>query len=61
MKQAEAAAPNSTLAGTFFLLFLVTGKQFAVDLNRVEQIIEYQPTTRPTLLQLNTAGRAAVK
>lgn len=46
MKQAEVAAPNSTLAGIFFLMFLVTGKQFAVDLNRVEQIIEYQPPTR---------------
>jgi purine-binding chemotaxis protein CheW len=46
MKQAEAATPNSTLAELFVLMFLVMGKQFAVDLNRVEQIIEYRPPTR---------------
>lgn len=46
MKKAEPTVPSSTLGGTLVLMFLVAGKQFAVDLARVVQIIDYQPPTR---------------
>jgi purine-binding chemotaxis protein CheW len=46
MKKAEPAVPSSTAGGTLVLMFLVAGKQFAVDLGGVEQIIDYQPPSR---------------
>ena len=46
MKKAEPAVPSSALGGTLVVMFLLAGKQFAVDLGRVEQIIEYQPATK---------------
>lgn len=46
MKKAEPAVPSSAVGGTLVVMFLLAGKQFAVDLGRVEQIIEYQPATK---------------
>ncbi|HYL80704.1 MAG TPA: chemotaxis protein CheW, partial [Candidatus Acidoferrum sp.] len=46
MKKAEATVPNAALGGTLVLMFLIEGKQFAVDLDRVLQIIDYRPPTR---------------
>jgi purine-binding chemotaxis protein CheW len=46
MKQVEAAVSSPTGGGTLILMFLLAGKQFAVDLGGVEQIIDYQPPTR---------------
>ncbi|HSB69639.1 MAG TPA: chemotaxis protein CheW [Candidatus Methylomirabilis sp.] len=48
MKQAKPGFTSAPLGGTLVLMFLVAGKQFALDLGRVEQIIDYQlPTKTP--------------
>jgi purine-binding chemotaxis protein CheW len=50
MGQAETAAPEVARDETAVLTFLVAGKQFAVELARVEHLLDYQPpakTPRP--------------
>ena len=46
MTQVDSATQGVTLAEAPVLLFLVGGKQFAVDLARVQHILEYQVPTR---------------
>jgi len=46
MAQMEALAPAAVLGESSVLMFLVAGKQFAVDLGRVLHILDYQAPTR---------------
>ena len=46
MRQAKPADTSAPPGGTLVLMFLLAGKQFALDLGRVEQIIDYQTPTR---------------
>jgi purine-binding chemotaxis protein CheW len=46
MAQANAAPVEVSLGATATLIFLVAGKQFAVDLARVERILDYRRPTR---------------
>jgi purine-binding chemotaxis protein CheW len=46
MGQTESATPGVALDAATVLMFLVAGKQFAVDLARVEHLLDYQPPTR---------------
>ncbi|OGB90744.1 MAG: hypothetical protein A3H39_09215 [candidate division NC10 bacterium RIFCSPLOWO2_02_FULL_66_22] len=44
--QAEPIPPVVAGGEASVLMFLVAGKQLAVDMDRVQQILEYQPPTR---------------
>jgi purine-binding chemotaxis protein CheW len=46
MTRTDAAATGATLDQASVLLFLVGGKQFAVDVARVQHILDYQTPTR---------------
>lgn len=46
MVQPDTVTPDVTLDEASVLVFLVAGKQFAVDLARVQQIVDYQAPTR---------------
>lgn len=46
MTQTVTQASGAALGGATGLMFLVAGKQFAITLTRVQQILEYQPPTR---------------
>lgn len=44
--QTEPISPVVAVGEASVLMFLLAGKQLAVDLDRVQQILEYQPATR---------------
>lgn len=46
MARTDTVSPGVTLDEASVLMFLVAGKQFAVDLNRVQHILDYQAPTR---------------
>ena len=46
MEQTHAVTPEVTLGDSPVLIFLVAGKQFAVELGRVQHILDYQAPTR---------------
>lgn len=46
MEQTHAVTPGVTLGESPVLIFLVAGKQFAVELGRVQHILDYQAPTR---------------
>lgn len=46
MAQTDAVIPGVTLDEASVLMFLVAGKQFAVELARVQHILDYQALTR---------------
>jgi len=46
MGQTESATPGVALDAATVLMFLVAGRQFAVDLARVEHLLGYQSPTR---------------
>ncbi len=46
MAQVDAASAGASLGATATLMFLVAGKQFVVDLSRVERILDYRPPAR---------------
>ncbi|MBI4735132.1 MAG: chemotaxis protein CheW [candidate division NC10 bacterium] len=54
--QTEPTPPGVAAAEATVLMFLVAGKQFAVDLDRVQQILEYQPPTRTPRRPPNVEG-----
>jgi len=41
MARTDTVSPGVTLDEASVLMFLVAGKQFAVDLNRVQHILDY--------------------
>jgi purine-binding chemotaxis protein CheW len=46
MARTDTVSPDVTLDEASVLMFLVAGKQFAVDLSRVQHILDYQAPTR---------------
>jgi purine-binding chemotaxis protein CheW len=56
MAETHAVSPSVTLGESSVLMFLVAGKQFAVDLNRVQHILDYQTPTRTPRRPLYVEG-----
>ncbi len=56
MAQTHAVTMGVRLDETSVLMFLVTGKQFAVELGRVRQILDYQTPTRTPRRPLYVEG-----
>jgi purine-binding chemotaxis protein CheW len=56
MTETYAVTPSVTLGESSVLMFLVAGKQFAVDLDRVQHILDYQTPTRTPRRPLYVEG-----
>ena len=56
MPQTQVVTPSVTLDEASVLMFLVAGKQFAVDLGRVQHILDYQMPTRTPRRPLYVEG-----
>jgi purine-binding chemotaxis protein CheW len=56
MTQAHAVTLGVTLSETSVLMFFVTGKQFAIELSRVQHILDYQTPTRTPRRPLYVEG-----
>jgi purine-binding chemotaxis protein CheW len=56
MAQTHAITQDVELKETSVLMFLVTGKQFAIELSRVQHILDYQTPTRTPRRPLYVEG-----
>lgn len=56
MAQTHAITQDVGLKETSVLMFLVTGKQFAIELSRVQHILDYQTPTRTPRRPLYVEG-----